>query len=80
MVTGLKNLGDDVGLRSLDEFVLDFDTALALGDEIQMVVVLVQFFILGAKDTLWGFQHGVHSLDDVGDDFVSVEILIGEQL
>jgi hypothetical protein len=80
MITWLKDLWNDVGFRSFNELVFDFDSALTFGDEVEVVIILVQLFVLGAQDALWGLKHGVHSLDNVANHLVFVVVLVHKQL
>lgn len=67
MVTWLKVVWEHVSFISLDEPVFNFHSALSLCNQVKFVVIFVDLLVLSAQNRFWGFQHHIHSLDDIVD-------------
>lgn len=60
--------------KPISEFVSNEDLALALGDEVDVIVLGCDFFVLLTEYVLWSVQYRIHPLNDVVDDVLVVSL------
>jgi len=67
-----------VVLISILEFVIDCHITFTFSNEVDMIIAKLCRHLLSlfAKDRFWCLEHGVHSLNDVVDYFLIIQIIL----
>jgi hypothetical protein len=75
-MTALVKYPHNFGLESVFKLILDDDLTLALGDEVEVVVLRGDGIILETHDTLGSIQDRLHSLHNIPNHILVVDLVL----